>query len=236
MTFRKKVFVSQKIAIRFGAHEVKVQALVSPFGAKYVFEDSDIPQELRLNLGKEVQVFYKNVPTKARLVREVNSIGVLYNIRFLNPSGLFLRQIERDIRENGIPSPWIRSLPRLVSDTKNAPSPAICVLFYRGETHILSIKNFTLGGLLLEFAGEGLSEIRIGEKIEFDIVTNYGEKISDVVAKISHFTLERGVSEDIMEKMQIGVQFLSMSMLSESKYKTTIREHCRELKLALPQN
>ncbi len=222
----KKVFTSQKISLVVGGREFRVQALVSTYGAKYVLDESEIPDAIRANLGQEAQVIYKNVPCRARLVRETTSAGVVYNVRFLNPSGVLVRLIERDIRDSGLPSPWSRALPRLSTEAKNLPVPALAVLHHSGETFFLNVKNFTLGGLLLEYSGEELKEVLLGHRFDFDLVTNFGDKISELSAVVSHVTVEISMEGAEAQRYFFGIRFLPMPLLSESKYRNLIREHC----------
>lgn len=226
----KKVFTSQKITLVIGGKEIRVQALVSPYGAKYVMEDVEVPDSIRPHLGGEIQVIYKNVPTKAVLVRETTAGGLVYNARFVNPSGVLVKLIERDVAESGLPSPWIRSLPRLSADVKHLPVPALAVVHSGGDTYFLNVKNFTLGGLLLEFLGGGLSQVRLGHKFEFDLVTNFGDKIPDLAGVVTHVTVEMAAAQEEQRRSFFGVKFLPMPLLSESKYRTLIREHVQGLK------
>lgn len=226
----KKVFTSQKITLIVAGQEFRVQALVSPYGAKYVLEDEQIPEELRERLGEEAQVIYKNVPVRARLVRETTAAGVIYNVRFLNPSGVLVRLIERDIRETGLPSPWIRSLPRLSTENKSLPAPALVVLHNKADTFFLNVKNFTLGGLLLEYSGEELRDVALGHRFEFDLVTNAGEKIPELSGVVSHVTVEVTLEASGSRRYFFGVKFLPMPVLSENKYRNLIREHCLGLR------
>lgn len=226
----KKVFTSQKITLVIGGKEIRVQALVSPYGAKYVMEDIEVPDALRPYLGQEVQVIYKNVPTKALLVRETTPAGQVYNVRFINPSGVLVKLIERDVAESGLPSPWIRALPRLSADVKHLPVPALAVVHAGNDTHFLNVKNFTLGGLLLEFLGSALSHVKLGHKFEFDLVTNFGDKIPDLGAIVTHVTVEMADSLDEQRRTYFGVKFLPMPLLSEAKYRALIREHVQGLK------
>ena len=66
----KKVFTSQKITLILSGKEFRLQVLVSPFGAKYVFDAEDLPPEAKLCLGTEVQATYKGIPARCRFVRK----------------------------------------------------------------------------------------------------------------------------------------------------------------------
>ncbi len=235
MTIRRKVFTSQKISVFFGEKEYRIQALVSSFGAKYVFQDDELADEAKGLLGQEVQVTYKNIPARCRIVRERSSAGTLYNLRFIQPSQLLLRQIERDVRESGLPSPWLRALPRLTTESKHLPAPALAVLYHRGETLFLNVKNFTVGGLLLEFIGPQLLDVELGEQFEFDLVTNFGDKIADMTAVVSNLSLEINEEAGQLSQVYFGVKFLPMSLLAKTKYRALIREHCLGLQVLPPE-
>lgn len=230
MTFRRKVFVSQKISLLLDGQETRVQALVSAYGAKYVFEESELPAGIRDSIGFEVEILYKKVPARCRLVKETNGAGTVYSLRFINPSSLLLKQIERDIRDNGLPSPWLRSLPRLSTELKHLPVPALAVLDLDGQTLFLNVKNFTLGGLLLEYVGDKLRGMELGTQLVFDLVTNAGDKIGDLAALVSHMSLEQSAHDPAQNRSQIGVRLLPMSHVSAAKYKELIMNHCVALK------
>ena len=230
MAFRKKVFVSQKITLLVEGREVPLQALVSVYGAKYVFEESELPEELKGSIGQEVEILYKRVPVRCRVVKETNDAGTVYSFRFVKPGSLLLKQIERDIRENGLPSPWIRALPRLSTEVKHLPVPAIAVLDYEGETLFLNVKNFTLGGLLLEYVGNAMASVKLEDRLYFDLVTNSGDKISELGAMVSHISLEISPTDQNQNRYQLGVRFLPMGRFSGIKYRSLIQEHCLGLK------
>lgn len=235
MTFRRKVFVSQKISLLVDGQEIRLQALVSLYGAKYVFEESELPPELRKSIGLEVEILYKKVPVRCRVVKETNGAGTVYSLRFIEPSSLLLKQVERDIRENGLPSPWLRSLPRLSAEAKHLPVPALVVLDHQGQTLFLNVKNFTLGGLLLEYVGDRLTGLDLGSRLFFDIVTNSGDKISDLAAAVTHMSIEQSAHDPAQNRLQLGLRFLPMSHLSAAKYKSLIMNHCVGLKEESPE-
>jgi hypothetical protein len=79
MTFRKNVFVSQKITLMAGGQEIRVQALISPYGAKYVFEEGELPAFIQEHV--DIELVYKNIPAKCRVVIETVSSGTVYSFR-----------------------------------------------------------------------------------------------------------------------------------------------------------
>lgn len=226
----KKVFTSQKISVFVAGEEVRVQALVSTYGAKYVFDDDDFPEAARALLGSEVQVSYKGIPARCRFVRETNPAGTIYSLRFLHPSSLLLRQIEKDVATSGLPSPWMRGLPRLDTAAKHLPIPVLAVALHGSGTFYMNVKNFTLGGLLLEYSGASVEGLAVGTRLEFDLVTNGGDKFPDIGGTVTHISAELQDSSGSAGKFQIGIKFASMTAVTELRYRGLIREHCQGLK------
>jgi hypothetical protein len=225
----RKVFTSQKISLFLGGEEVRVQALVSPYGAKYVYDEDDLPDAARSLLSSEVQASYKGIPVRCRFVRETNSAGTIYSLRFLHPSSLLVRQVEKDVATSGIPSPWMRGLPRLDTAAKHLPVPVLAVAMVGSSTVYLNVKNFTLGGVMLEYSGEGIADLTVGKRIEFDVVTNGGDKFPEISGVVTHVSAELA---DVMGagRFQFGVRFAGMAPATELKYRGMIREHCQGLK------
>ncbi|MGZ3649842.1 MAG: PilZ domain-containing protein [Bdellovibrionota bacterium] len=222
----KKVFTSQKISIFLAGTEVRVQALVSTYGAKYVFDEEDLPEEARAAMGLEVQASYKGIPVRCRFVRETNPAGTIFSLRFLGPSSLLVRQIEKDVATAGLPSPWMRGLPRLATSAKHLPVPVLAVVNVASATFYMNVKNFTVGGLLLEYSGADMEALQIGTRLEFDLVTNGGDKLPDIVAVITHVSSEPNDQNADSARYQFGLKFLEMTGATEMRYRGMIREHC----------
>ncbi len=222
----RKVFTSQKLKILVDGKEFQIQALVSALGAKFVFEEQDIPTELSSNLGKDLNIVYRDNHVKGRLVREKTVTGLMYNLKFNAPSKSFMSMVEADILDSGLPSPWRRALPRLSTAVKNLPAPSLVVLYHNGSTLFLTVRNFTLGGMLCEYLGKDLSTLNVGVKLNFDIVTNSGDKISELSGIVCHISEESLDESGGSVLCHYGIRLLSMNLLSETKYKFLIREYC----------
>jgi hypothetical protein len=225
----RKVFTSQKLSLFLAGKEFRVQALVSSHGAKYVFDEDDLPDEARASLGVDVQATYKGIPVRCRFVREVNVTGAIYSLRFLNPTGLLIRQIDRDVAASGLPSPWMRGLPRLATTAKHLPVPVLAIVQIGSATFYMNVRNFTLGGLMLEYSGNDVAHLGIGTRLELDLVTNGGDKLPDIVAQITHVTEERLENEG-GARYQFGLKMLPLSAVSEMRYRALIRSHCEGLR------
>ncbi len=228
-TMPRKVFTSQKISVYLAGKEFRVQALVSSHGAKYLFDESSLPDEAKACLGLDVQASYKGVPVRCRFVREVNGTGTIYSLRFMNPSGLLLRQINRDVEATGLPSPWMRGLPRLGTQSKHLPVPVLAIVQIGAATYYMNVKNFTLGGLMLEYSGNDVAHLTVGSQLMFDLVTNNGDKLPDMSATINHLTEEK-LEGEMGGRYQFGLKILPMSAVAELRYRTLIRSHCEGLR------
>jgi hypothetical protein len=229
----RKVFTSQKFSVFLAGKEFRVQALVSIYGAKYVFDNTDLPPEGRTCLGMEVQATYKGIPARCRFVRETNGAGTIFSLRFLSPSNLLLQQIEKDVAISGIPSPWMRGLPRLTTIAKHLPVPVLAVVQFGSATFYMNVKNFTLGGLQLEYGGGEVRDLSVGSRLVFDMVTNGGEKLHDISAIITHVAVELSESSGDDGKYQFGVKFLPMGALSDVRFRAMIQAHCEGLRDAI---
>ncbi|HEY8278487.1 MAG TPA: PilZ domain-containing protein [Bdellovibrionota bacterium] len=229
----KKVFTSQKITIFLAGQEHRVQTLVSDQGAKYVFDDDDLPPEAKASLGVEVQVSYKGIPVRCRFVRETNAVGAIYSLRFVNPNSLLLKQIHKDVEASGIPSPWMRGLPRLLTSVKHLPVPLLATVNYRSGTYYMHVRNFTLGGLLMEYSGSDLASPPIGARMELDLVTNGGDKLPEIIGVVTHICAELNSAQGDASRYQFGVRFVGMSNATEARYRGLIRTHCEGLRQSL---
>jgi hypothetical protein len=225
----RKVFTSQKLSLFLSGKEFRVQALVSVYGAKYVFDDEDLPDEARSSLGLDVQAAYKGIPVRCRFLREVNGAGAIYSLRFLNPTSLFLRQVERDVETTGLPSPWMRGLPRLNTTSKHLPVPVLAVVQTLSNTYYMNVRNFTLGGLMLEYSGSDAGHLVVGSRFMFDLVTNGGDKLPDIQAQVTHLTEEK-LDGQAGSRYQFGLKLLPLGAIAEMRYRNLIKAHCEGLR------
>jgi len=230
----RKVFTSQKISLFLGGAELRVQALISAYGAKYVFSERELPEEARAAFGTEIQATFKSIPVRCRFVRETSAAGTIYSLRFLNPSSLLLRQIEKDVAASGLPSPWIRSLPRLQANAKHLPVPELAVADVGGVTVYMDVRNFTLGGVLLEYNGSEGERITVGTKLTFDLITNQEEKFEGIVGQVAHVTAELNDAHSSSNRYQFGLKIVSMS--AGQHYRNLIRRHCEGLRNELAES
>ncbi len=126
----------------------------------------------------------------------------------------------------------MRYLPRLTTDVKELPSPALAVLYHGGDTHFLNVKNFTLGGLLLELIGAGIGGVSTGTSFTFDLVTNQGDKFEELTGVVTRISVEVNEKDGSLSRTFFGIKFNPMGVMNEMKYRELIREHCKMLRAA----
>jgi hypothetical protein len=232
MVFRKKVFTCQKLSLvsPIGAR-FELTALVSNMGIKYAFTED----ELSMDESEPTSVwhgYYGAIPFRAKTLKETSPAGLIFSLLFVEPSAVLLKKIESDVLQEGIPSPWPRSLPRLTTTNKSLPSPALAVHFNNGETHFLHVRDFTLGGLLLETSA-GMDPPLVGASLEMDLVTNTGDKISDVVTVVCRVGWKAPADEGL-PTLQLGVKISNLTTAADKKYRDLIRSHCQSLRQISP--
>jgi hypothetical protein len=223
----KRIFTSQKLRIHLDDGPKDVDALVSESGAKNVFREASSDELAETYMHRELSLEYRGHQMTGRLSKEINSNGTSYHVRFTRVDSEALDAIRKDVEAQGLPSPWKRSFARIPATAESLPVPSLAVLYLKNQEFFLGVRNFTVGGVLLEYLGGDLSDLEPSVKIEFDLVTNFGDKITQLEGRVAHLTIEHSTGVD---RLLIGVQFLSMSFLNETKYKQMIREYCTGIK------
>lgn len=207
--------------------DLEIDALISEHGAKRVYHESNLPKALVPFLNAEVSMAYKAITVKGQFIKETTFDGVFYNIKFSDLSEELRFAIRADVQATGVDSPWQRKYPRIaIFPELDLPMPFMAVLDRMGASVFLRVKNFTLGGLLLDHTGTELGDVKVGAKIKFDVLANNGEKISDIEAMVMHISQELNVSSEALPNYQFGVKITGMSLMSDAKYRTLIKEYC----------
>lgn len=223
----KRIFTSSRLRVQLGHEALEVDALVSVAGAKNVLRGVDGSALALAWMGQEVDVEYRGHPLRARIVRESGKDGTVFNLRFTRLDPWIADLIRKDVEFHGLPSPWRRGLPRLPAQADHLPVPSVAVVYFRGQEFLLGVRNFTLGGLLLEHVGDELQELVFGQKMEFDLLTNFGERLNYLSARVAHVTEEIDEQAGVLvRRMQFGLEFMPMNLLNSTKYRALIREFC----------
>ena len=223
----KRIFTSQTLRIHLDDGPRDVDTLISESGAKNIFRSEESDNIAQTYMSRELRLEYRGREIYGRLMREKNVDGTSYHVRFTRIDEEVRDLIRKDVEAQGLPSPWRRALPRIPARAETLPVPSLGVLYLKSQEYFLGVRNFTLGGLLFEYLGGDLALLEPQVKIEFDIVTNFGDKINHLEGVVAHLTQEYSGGVD---RLLIGVRFLPMSFLNETKYKELIREYCSGLK------
>ncbi len=230
---KENTYTIYSLRIHLPGKIVQTEALVYENGAKRVFSDSDHPENINDYIGKLVHVELKDYLIQGIFTKEITQEGIFYNIRFLSPPETVRSFIREGIRKKGVPTPWIRKLPRIpINRQENKmPAPLIAVVNYNGQSFFLNIINFTVGGLLLESSALDMQTVSVGAVIEFDLLINHGEQIGGLTAQVMH------ISEDFHEPDHeavrlYGVKFFPMNLLNQTKYNKVIKDYCEAWKIS----
>ena len=93
----------------------------------------------------------------------------------------------------------------------------------------MNVKDYTLGGLRLEYIGIEKIPYRLGDKMFFELFTSEDEMISSIFGEVRHCTEDPALGSDRVN-YTFGVRIISMPPLEEKKYKNLIVKYCMELK------
>ena len=108
------------------------------------------------------------------------------------------------------------------------PGPALALITHKNRSHRLDIKNFTLGGLMVETSDEEITDLPLGTVLEVELITNHGERISGMPAMIRHISLELVTAQ--ITKVSWGLKFMPMKLETDGRYRDLIAAHCRVLR------
>lgn len=222
----QKIYIIKEVKLELEDRIVTVEALVHELGLKRVFEEANLPKGLGDLVGKNCVVLFENFKLKGRFSREATPLGIFYNLRFLHISDADKDRIKREIKEKGLPAPWNRKFVRISTNTKDGDLPVPFLAVGKGKILnglFFNVVNFTLGGVLLETPEEDGFFPKLNQEVQFDLITNTGEKIENMSGLIMH------VNEDIDEKngtrnVTFGVRMMPMSLINEVKYNGLIRD------------
>jgi hypothetical protein len=155
---------------------------------------------------------------------------VFYNIRFTSITKEQQDEIRKEIAEKGEAAPWARKLPRIATEAAhmNMPGPILCTVKYGGNSYIMNVRDYTLGGVKLEYLGVERLLIPFGDKIVFELLTSDHETIMLITGEIRHIAEESIAT--IGTNVLYGVKIISMPSSEEKKYKDMILKYCMQLK------
>lgn len=206
------------------------RALISGQGIYQIFGESEYAHQAFLE-ARIFQVIIENKIWLGRLVLEKGVDGAHFNLRFLNMQDDRNDHLKDMLNQQGFASPWRREFPRLslMAIPKESEYP-VRALFPRvvGKT-VGEIINFSCHGLLFEFtsSGSSLGEY-IGQKVKFDLLTNRGNQLRDVEARVARIYDEMITPGKLLRGL--GVKFTNMPKQTDEKYKDLILGVCENLK------
>jgi hypothetical protein len=203
--------------------------LVSASGVWKIFLDGHD----RTNMGHAIDVEVLGVHCQGRLVREEGSGSVHYNLRFVQMEEAKKIRLREQIEQNGFPPPWQRQYPRLVVQNLDHGLPCPSVAMVKRMTGLVhaDVVNFTVNGILLEFATSGISlGERVGIKVDFDLYASDGRQINGIGGEIA-----RIFDEQINHRKYIrslGLKLLFSDERQEKLYRNLIANYCQLLRIS----
>lgn len=224
---KQNTYVIFALKIHLPNRVIRTESLVYEYGVKQVFTEASAPDDIDDFLGKIIHVEFDDLVVQSIITKEISFQGISYNLKFSHPPERIRKYIRLEIKKRGIPTPWQRKYVRLstAGASEKAPVPAMASLRFDGEVFFLNVINFTLGGLLLEANAMECAPIKIGEKLNLDIMVNQGDSIPGVTVQAMHIC-EDFKLPDLLPIRLIGVQFESFTTQARNKYNKLIKDYC----------
>lgn len=226
---KERRFVAAKLRIEFNGQSTEVDAHVSTMGATRIFFQNTLPPFLSASFGKEISIIYKNHSCTGLLIQQNVDHGIYYDIKFLKIPAEANDQIQKDIDAEGSTPSWIRKHPRITVESMETelPVPSLCTVYFLGQPHFVNVLNFTLGGIRVETVSDELEGLRVGAKVQFDLIATNGmvfNNMSGVVRNISTRIEQR--ESGAITCRSFGLQLVDMHPINEKNYKQLIKEYC----------
>lgn len=211
-------------------HLIAPQALISKRGIYRLFGDNQEAHRAFLEQ-RILTVRMDGVLLHGALTREQGDDGVFYNLQLLESSSESITVIEQRLQRSGFVSPWKREYPRIpispLADG-NFELPQSVVFPRAVGQNVGMISNFSFHGLLFTFQTTGLSVGEfVGKKIQFMIVTNRGNVLRDMEARVTR------IYDTILAPGKVsrglGVKFLHLPKETAQLYQGLILEACTNI-------
>lgn len=230
---KEKVYFQSKLKISFGERSMSLHAYISPFGAARVIRAENITSDILYFFGKEIDVQIKaNLVVKGCFLIEKTADGNFFNIRFSQVSAEQRNELKKDVEEKGEIVSWARKHPRIhVSNSvPGAPEPILAILHSKSGSQMMSIMDYTLEGIKLQFDGENPPDLKIGEMILFDILTSDSDNIKNIHGEVRHIMQDNIDATGLAKNMVLGIKITKMTPSAEKLYRDLILKYCLALK------
>lgn len=230
----KPLFFETSFQVEYADQRVDLKGLISESGITKIFITGKPPLFLEMALGHTVNVYIDVLTVRGVLGQQFVEHGSYYEIRFVelkDPQRNFIKQrIETDGKNPG----WQRQFPRIPVDRSHddpeLPVANLCLIRFVGQEVFVSVLNFTLGGLRVETFGDNLSELRVGARVSFDLITNTGNIMTNFTGEVRNIsTNENNADGTKVITRSFGIRMVDMHPVNERKYRDLIRDYCQAL-------
>jgi hypothetical protein len=228
-------FLQKTFLIRHNDTAMSLSGLLSTNGITRIYsKDVDEAKILAMLVGKLIQVRLGDHDLQGVLERQFSESGAFFEVRFVNLAPTALAEIQANVNASGGAPGWHRNHPRVPVELalqSNLVVPSLCIIKTGKGEHYLNVVNFTLGGVRLETMNDVLSEVKVGEKLAFDLLTSLGEFISGLEGEVRNIGTHHLRDKSVMDvKRSFGIKLGQMSYQNDKKYKAIIKNLCESLK------
>jgi hypothetical protein len=205
------------------------RALVSQIGVHKVFEESEEVRRAFLS-AREYSAKIDGQEYRARLVRESDPYGTIYNLRLLGgESSAYLR---KKLNQSAITNPWRRTYARIASKMPMSTEFPVAVNFSRFSGKFSAeVSNFSYRGLFLQLDWSSLvSQVGVNQNVKIQIITSKGRHLEAAVGRIARLYDEMPAPGSMQRG--VGLQLLEIPEPMEKAYQSMILDACRLLRTA----
>ena len=230
---KEKIFFPTKIKISSGDKSIFLHAMVSPYGAARVIRADTVTSDILFFLGKEVDVQIKaNLTVKGGFMLEKTKDGSFFNIFFTKITEEEREILRKDVETKGESVSWARKYPRInvASKVEGAPEPFLSIVNSEAGVLLMTVRDYTLAGVSLQYDGDHLPDFQVGDLLFFDILTTESDNIRAIQGIVLRLTEKKLDKKGIAKSLFIGVEIVKMSKNTDILYKDLIKKYCVALK------
>lgn len=221
-------FFQAIVEMSYGGATVESKGMVSERGVTRMHIPEGLPKEFKLEHPVEVKVDF--LICKGLIMKQTIEYGVFYEVQFLDLQDSQRSYIKQRIENDGVNPGWQRKFPRIpVAGLNEAdlPLPNLCMVRFVGQEVFVNVMNFTLGGIRIETMGDSLAELRVGARIQFDLMTTTGEVLRNMSGEVRNISLnENALKQGKTVTRSFGLKLVDLDQNNERRYRHLIRDYC----------
>jgi hypothetical protein len=228
-------FFQANVEMECNGARCEARGMISERGVTRIYLSNGPPKEFRFDMPINVKVDFLNC--QGILMKQIVEHGIFYEVQFLNLKEAQLDYIRQRVESDGINPGWQRKFPRIsvvgMNET-DLPVPNLCMVRFVGQEVFVNVMNFTLGGLRIETMGDALGELRVGARIQFDLMTTMGDVLRNMPGEVRNISFnEQNTKEGKVITRSFGIKLLDVDPVNEKRYKGMIKDYCLALQKKL---